>query len=307
MLYPAGDLWMMPTSDGAAALFVAEAGAGEIVIGLHGGPGGDLSSMTGLLAGLEDETRIVLYDRRGSYRSPADAGTVSFQADIDDLAQLVEAVGGTAHLVGYSFGCVVAAAFAAQHADRVGRIALVAPIGLRTSGDDADKDLEAEQLQIRMQRELDPRWIDFVHREGVALAVTATDSPETWVAAIEALGPREQGRVWALRDRWLFCAHPDRPSVQSGIFFRGDVGRAVEASMPAEYDFVAPLHAHRHPVTVLQGDDDLVDPGGRMVRRWFPPDGNVVVRTIPRAGHCAWVDQPDITRAALREALGLTS
>jgi pimeloyl-ACP methyl ester carboxylesterase len=58
----------------------------------------------------------------------------------------------------------------------------------------------------------------------------------------------------------------------------------------------------RRPVTVINGDHDLVGFTGRLHRRMLDPLENVEFVLLENAGHNAWIDRPEALRAELRRA-----
>lgn len=285
--------WRLPTSDRACAIFVTEAGESEVpVVVLHGGPGGDAYGVAGLVAGLEQHRRVVLFDQRGSFRSPAPEASLTFDHLLDDLALLIDALGcERVDLVGHSYGAVLAAAHVSSGPTRVRRLVLVAPGALR-SGHPDDVELVASQMRERMRIESDPGWADVARRFELP---TEPDS----------LAPRAAARWWRLRDAWLFTTHPERhDQVVSGVFFSWPSGQTISATIPATYDFVTPLQSRSEAVTVVIGDHDLVDQRARLSQRWFPDDGHVRRVELSNCGHAPWVDDPDATRQALLDGLG---
>ena len=92
-----------------------------------------------VLAGLlSDRFTVVTYDRRGRGES-GDALPYAVAREIEDIAALIEAVGGRASLLGFSSGAVLAieAAAAGLPVDRV--IAYEPPIAVAGSGVDPDR------------------------------------------------------------------------------------------------------------------------------------------------------------------------
>jgi pimeloyl-ACP methyl ester carboxylesterase len=75
---------------------------------------------------LADDYRLLLVDRRGFGESPPD-GRVDFDHDADDVADLLEE--GT-HLVGHSYGGVVALLAAARRPESVRSLAVIEPPAL---------------------------------------------------------------------------------------------------------------------------------------------------------------------------------
>jgi pimeloyl-ACP methyl ester carboxylesterase len=75
---------------------------------------------------LGDRYKLVLVDRRGFGGTPPRDGRVDFDADADDLAELL-ADEGRAHLVGHSYGGVVALLAAARRPDVVRSLCVIEP------------------------------------------------------------------------------------------------------------------------------------------------------------------------------------
>ena len=99
------------------------------VIVLHGGPGGDYRGLLDL-AGLADEFYVIFYDQRGSglsQRLPDAAYTLeSFVEELDGVVDRY-ARGRKVHLVGHSWGAMLATAYLGRHPDRVARAVLAEP------------------------------------------------------------------------------------------------------------------------------------------------------------------------------------
>jgi pimeloyl-ACP methyl ester carboxylesterase len=89
---------------------------------------GQLNHFTFALAARFPERRVVLIDRPGSgYSEPARPQTIKVQADI--IARAIERLGLKCPLVvGHSFGGTVALAVALGHSDKIGGLALIAPL-----------------------------------------------------------------------------------------------------------------------------------------------------------------------------------
>lgn len=115
------------TPDGAQ-LFVNEIGPAEgpPVVVLHGGPAAHHDYLLPAFARLADPWRLIFYDQRGGGRS-RDAADVplGIDAHLDDIRAVIESTGqARVHLVGYSFGGLLAMIFAARHPARIDRLAL---------------------------------------------------------------------------------------------------------------------------------------------------------------------------------------
>jgi pimeloyl-ACP methyl ester carboxylesterase len=72
--------------------------------------------------------RVVDYDRRGCGASQRDASDLSLAAHVADLSAVADALSlERFDLMGWHDGCAIAASYAAQNVDRVGRLVLCSP------------------------------------------------------------------------------------------------------------------------------------------------------------------------------------
>jgi proline iminopeptidase len=99
------------------------------VLVLHGGPGNDYRALLSLEA-LTPDFRVAFYDQRGAGLSQRVAAE---QLTIDDYIEEVDGVARhfatdqPVHLIGHSWGAMLATAFAARHPDRVASLVLAEP------------------------------------------------------------------------------------------------------------------------------------------------------------------------------------
>ena len=109
------------------ALYAEEAGDGPRVLSLAG-TGGDLRKPPSIFkTPLAERTRLLAFDARGCGRSENPDVTPTMADFADDAAALMDAVGWErAHVVGYSFGGMVAQEFALRHPARIERLVLAA-------------------------------------------------------------------------------------------------------------------------------------------------------------------------------------
>lgn len=107
----------------SAPLHVERIGTGPRVITIHGSMGHG-SQPFEVLRDLADTYRIEFVDRRGFGRSAPRPDRVDFDLDADDIASIL---GDGAHLVGHSYGGVVALLAASRHPGRVRSISVIEP------------------------------------------------------------------------------------------------------------------------------------------------------------------------------------
>ena len=104
---------------------------GDTLIFLHGGPGENFQGVGPDLEPLAQRYVLIFYDQRGSGRSesPADTTLVTVErhvADLDAVRRHFRLQHVT--LIGHSWGCGLAALYAAGYPDVVERLLLIAPL-----------------------------------------------------------------------------------------------------------------------------------------------------------------------------------
>ncbi|WP_051062506.1 alpha/beta fold hydrolase [Ilumatobacter nonamiensis] len=120
---------MVSRSINETMLDVAEAGGGDPVVLVHGSAS-DARTWTGQIEPLAERFRVVTYSRRSHWpNEPApDGATYSMSEHVEDLAALVRSLDiGPAHVVGHSYGGVVALTTAIRHPSLVRSLVLIEP------------------------------------------------------------------------------------------------------------------------------------------------------------------------------------
>jgi pimeloyl-ACP methyl ester carboxylesterase len=112
------------SADGTPIAF-DRSGAGPVIV-LVGGAFADRSVAAPLAARLASDFTVIAFDRRGRGDS-GDAAPYAVEREIDDVASVIDAGDGPAHLFGHSSGAVLALHAASAHRDRVGKLALYEP------------------------------------------------------------------------------------------------------------------------------------------------------------------------------------
>lgn len=122
---------------------------------LHGGPGMPAYYLEPLEA-LSSERRVVVYDQLGSGRSdiPDDTSLWTLENFVEDLNLLTNELGlERFHLLGHSWGGMLALAYVAAHPDRVDSLVLASPL-VNVERWCADADDLVRQLPAEVQRAL---------------------------------------------------------------------------------------------------------------------------------------------------------
>ncbi len=213
-------------------------GEGSVLVCLHGVTG-NAWNWHAVAAGVRACRRVLALDFRGygeSQWSPEQAYTTSDHAA--DLAGAVESLspGSPVDLAGSSWGALVAIEYAAEHPDRVGRLAVV----------------DVEPSFEQGETDLFPRPRDHADHDDVRAAVQRTypNAPAEVVETVAAtcFGPVAGGRLAPKHDphffeRWPFRSddHWERlPRIQAPTLHVHASDSFVRADVMAEMDRLTP-------------------------------------------------------------------
>ena len=281
--------------EGGCRLFVQEFGRGrDTVVVLHGGWGAEHAYLFDALRGLEDRYHLVLYDQRGSLRSPCPDSLVTAERHVGDVERLREQLGlARVTLFGHSNGTRLATLYLARHPDRVRGLVLAGPGHTfpRTPATAEDSAAVAAQGRAMTAFLTRPEIDAELRRQGLD-GDTARLSDEARTAR------------WRVRFAGANLYHVERwREVRGGqAFWSRAAADAAARSMPPTFDFVPALRAHPCPIWLVEGDHDFGAGTVAVHRRWVRevPTARLVV--LPKAGHNAWTDAPGPWRHALRAA-----
>ena len=112
-------------------LFVKRIGSGEPIIVVHGGPVLEHSYLLPHLEPLAKTHELIFYDQRLSGRSAGtvEESSVTIAAFVEDIEQLRQALNlGRVHLLGHSWGGLLAMHYAIDHGEHLASLMLVDPV-----------------------------------------------------------------------------------------------------------------------------------------------------------------------------------
>jgi proline iminopeptidase len=258
--------------------------AGEPLLLLHGGPGVP-DSMQIAVAPLLPEMCCISFDQRGTGSSRCLDGRYGIGAYLADVEAIREDLGiGSWHVLGHSWGGLLAQAYAAGHGDRVRSLVLCSS----SLGVGRDWKLTRREAFRASRRRGGLRGTMRLYGYGSGLAVPGRVGgwamrhvmTETWHDYFP--DPRQAPDP---DQRWL-------AGCSAEAMIRTD--RAVSREDPACLDGLA---AYAGPVMVLYGEYDIFGASTGVVRRRFPQAAQI---TLEHSGHLHWLQNPAGYRQALR-------
>ena len=175
----------MPALDiGGVRVGFVEQGAGEPVILLHSSASSG-TQWRALAQYLSSRYRVLVPDLYGygaseSWQGPAGGFSLAHEAEI--VGALLQRAGGTAHIVGHSYGGAVALHFALRHGASVLSLGLIEPTSFHLLRENEAMDAAAFAEIASIAARVNRACIDGDHVGGMARFVDYWSIPGTWAA-----------------------------------------------------------------------------------------------------------------------------
>jgi proline iminopeptidase len=261
-----------------------------VLIVLHGGPGADYRYLLPLKA-LADDYHVVFYDQRGTGLSPrVPASSITLDSFVSDLDAFVDHYGRgrPVHLVGHSWGAMLASAYAGAHPQKVARMVLAEPAFLDHSTADAMQSGEGPGIGVIwgfatawLKKWLVPTGGDPYARDDFFLM-----------------------QVLLLTQGQAQMCHGQPPVLEAWRFgspnFEATIGRM--RSDPAFFqglDFRRGTEAFSGDVLLLAGECNQVV-GATQQQKHLRHYRHAQLAVVPEAGHFMFNDQPERSVAVVR-------
>jgi len=245
------------------SLAYTDQGSGPAVVIVHG-VGGHKEDWAGVAAALATHQRVLSIDMLGFGESTKHGDNLSIPVQAQAIVALLDALGiDRADVVGNSVGGWVAATFAANHGDRIGKLILIDAAGFKA------------MFEGEPPVNFDPGTVD----EMQALVNIVINSP---IAQTPGFAARALDTYIATGEKAV--------SVIWGASIYGS---------PRLEDVLPRITA---PTLVLWGEDDRLFPS-LLCGVFASMVPGATSQLIPGAGHFPQIDQPDATIAAISDFL----
>lgn len=275
---------LMPVN--GTELYVHTEGAGDPMMIVHGGPILDHGYLTEPLRPLADDYRLVFYDQRLSGRSAGsvDTSTVGLAAFVADIEAIRQELGlERIHLLGHSWGGLVAMNYALTHPDRLRSLILVSPMAPSTR--------LWQSSEVALQATIEPADTAGLGELGASPELAAREP-----AAVERM----------LQLSFRSQLHDRRLAEQLRFHIADDYARRSEqfGHMIGElssYDLVDELATLDVPTLLVYGGSEIgATIGGDVLARTIP---DIRVESIPEAAHFAFLERPRAFHRVLQDFL----
>lgn len=267
------------------------------VIVIHGGPGGDYRYLLSLKA-LSDDYYVVFYDQRGTGLSPrVNPKKVTLQSALSDLNLIVEHYSGgeQVHLIGHSWGAMLATGYLANYPDKVAKAVIAEPGGLTS---EALKDF-FEQTKPKVT----PSYIFKVGRAFFeSLHVREPDAQARWDYFGVNAGSSESYRGYYCGGKrsgysfpyWRWGILATQNLVRSGTDEKGNFKTEL---------FTSGLKNFTNKVLLIASECNQLT-GLELQREHLKLFPNAELAVIPNTGHEMFTQDPEASLAVVRAYLG---
>jgi len=267
-------------------LYIKRMGAGEPVVFVHGGPLLEHGYFLPHLAPLADEYELIFYDQRLSGRSAAhvDSASVRIATFVDDIEAIRQALDlGRIHLIGHSWGGLIAMRYALRYEENLRSLLLLNSVSASSA------------LWQEEERQLAQRATETDRREREAILQS------------EAFAARQPDAIRQLLLLAFRSQFSDTSRVaQLELYVPEDYferGRQFAYMAPdlAEWELHEELAQLNVPIFIMYGADEVaVSLGGAAFHERLPQAEFVLVED---AGHFPFIEQPDAALDAVRAFL----
>lgn len=313
------ETWYMPLSeDNNYSLYVTEFGQGEPVIVLHGGFGAEHSYLIDLVAPLESNYRFILFDQRGSLRSPAPDSLLTFEGLIKDIENLrkelkIEKV----RLLGHSMGTRLAMAYADRFPAHVKSLTLVGAVLPK---------MEVPEGITNPEELPPPKFVIAQHYLTSRHEIQEVFEKYNLVDDSK-LGAKELSLKWRIQfaSANLYNISKFDKIEGGGAFYNNKTAQLIAQTAGEMFNYVPSLKKINIPISVINGDHDFTDfsalsygdllkimnpsmnegpeewmPGWAFYKKGLPQVNHYI---ITEAGHIPWIDNEKETLEVLKKAL----
>lgn len=284
---------------GDTRLWVERDGEGEPLLLLAGGPANSHLTFHPAFSALADEYEVIYVDYRGRGRSDpvADYRTITFERDVADIEALREALGlERLHVYGFSYGGMVAQAYALAHPDRV-----VSLILANTVHSPEMWQRNHENINREIANQFPEVWDEILRLRAAGVRSTAPEMQALYkvhAPLVRFYNPDNAAKLLSepgSRNMELYTA-----------FAGGDIEFFIGGEVARLPDFRPRLAELAMPLLVIAGRyDRALYPAYQREFARYAPRAELVM--MERSGSFAHIEEPETLLALVRRFLASTA
>jgi proline iminopeptidase len=277
-------------------LWVEREGSGEPLLLLAGGPASSHLTFHPAFSALADEYEVIYVDYRGRGRSDPvdDYRTITFAQDVADIEALRDALGiERLHIYGFSYGGMIAQAYALAHPARVSSLVLA-----NTVHSPEMWQKNHENINREIANQFPDVWDEIVR---LRTAGGRSNSPEIQ-ALYRVHGPLV--RFYNPDNAAKLLVEPSSRNPELYVAFAGeDIEFMIGGEVARLPDFRPRLAELRMPLLVIAGRyDRALYPAYQREFACYAPQAEFVM--LERSGSFAHIEEPEALMQLLRGFLG---
>lgn len=260
----------------------------QILIALHGGPGGDYLSIRHLKE-LSNKYFVIMYDQRMTGLSSRQSNVeITIQSFFDDLHSFINHYdnGKPVYIVGHSWGAMMASGYVGMHPEKVSKIVLIEPGILKTEL--SEQYLNAGGPEIG--------FIDYVNLSGAWL--------NKW--RVNTDGDKDARNDYFKTMLYMYFRNKEYKNDFRGwrmgsSVSRQTIGRLMrDPELLASLDFLKGVENFDGDVLFLSSEYNKVY-GADYQKQHLKYFKNAIEQMVPKTNHFIFIDQPDLSNKMIDE------
>lgn len=279
---------------GDTRLWVEREGSGEPLVLLAGGPANSHLTFHPAFSALADAYEVFYVDYRGRGRSdPADYLTITFEQEVADVEALRKALQlERMHVYGFSYGGMVAQAYALEHPQRVASLVLA-----NTVHSPEMWQKNHENINRELANQFPEVWDEIIRLRAAGVRSSAPEMQSLYrahVPLVRFYNPANAAK--------LLSEAGSRNAELYRVFAGDDIEFFIGGEVARLPDFRPRLGELRMPLLVLAGRyDRALYPRYQREFAQFAPHAHFVM--MERSGSFAHIEEPEALMELLRRFL----
>lgn len=267
-------------------LFYESFGEGSPLLIINGGPGMHSEGFIPLAKEFSEGNTVIIYDQRGTGKSrlkEVNSETITMDKMVEDIERLREHLGYDQwHILGHSFGGMVAYAYAAKYPER-----FMSMIQSHSAG-----------MSLDLRNSIDiPSRLTLKNRDSLNYYNRKLQRGDTTKAT-------RIGRARALAPAYVYDQNQISRIAERLIQGNSKVNSLMWAHLRSEkFTVEQEMNHFIQPVLILAGRDEIVPIRIAEKANEILPNAKLII--MEQCGHYGWIDRPDIYLKEVKDFLNM--